>query len=158
MMASILDPLQASGIFCGGGAFFYNGILEFLVFLGKLAGNGLETLLNAGLVLFLRVLYHVVLIGTNDVPLDTQDLIICLLVTKVWTASGIPPTTVYWSKSCRIRLCSASGTGEPESRELCSSAMTGSAMSLAHKNSSKSSGYISRTVSDPTGTDLGSLP
>ena len=73
--ASILDPLQASGIFCGGGAFFYNGILEFLVFLGKLAGNGLETLLDAGLILFLRVLYHVVLIGTNDVPLDTQDLI-----------------------------------------------------------------------------------
>lgn len=50
--ASILDPLQASSIFCGGGAFFYNGILEFLVFLGKLAGNGLETFLDAGLILF----------------------------------------------------------------------------------------------------------
>ena len=78
----ILDPLQASGIFCSGGAFSDNGVLEFLIFLGQLTGDRLEALLDAGFVLLFCVFHHVVFIRTHDVTLDAQHLIHLLAVHK----------------------------------------------------------------------------
>ena len=57
-----------------------------------------------------------------------------------------------------MRLCNASGTGVSVSNAFCNISMTGSEIPFAYRNSSKSSGYISITVSEPTGTDFGSLP
>lgn len=86
----ILNPLQTSGIFGGCGALPDNGILEFLILLGKLTRNGLKTFLNAGLVLFFRILHHVILIGAHDVTLDTEDFIHLLAVHKGLHCVGHP--------------------------------------------------------------------
>ena len=77
---------------------------------------------------------------------------------KFWTASGIPPVTVYCRRSCFIRLWMASGTGASVSRHVFSIVIMASLIPFAQRNSSKSRGNISTTVSYPTGMDLGAFP
>ena len=71
----IFNPLQTSGILGCSRTFFYDGILELLVFLAQLLRDGLKTLEYAGLVLLIRILYHIVFVGTNNVPLHVQHFI-----------------------------------------------------------------------------------
>ena len=78
----ILNPLQASGIFCSGGTFSYNRILEFFIFLSQLTWDRLEALFDVGLILLSRIFHHVVLIRTHYITLDAQYLIHMLAVNK----------------------------------------------------------------------------
>ena len=78
----IFNPLQTSGIFGCGRTFFYDGILKLLVFLAQLFRDGLKTLEYVGLVLLIRILYHIVFVGANNVPLHVQHFIQSLGVNK----------------------------------------------------------------------------
>ena len=71
----IFNPLQTSGILGCSRTFFYDGILELLVLLAQLLRDGLKTLEYAGLVLLIRILYHIVFVGTNNISLHVQHFI-----------------------------------------------------------------------------------
>lgn len=71
----IFNPLQTSGIFGCGRTFFYDGILELLVLLAQLLRDGLKKLEYVGLVLLIRILYHIVFVGANNISLHVQHFI-----------------------------------------------------------------------------------
>ena len=74
--------MQTPGVFRRGGAFFDHRILKFLVFPAELLRDGLKTFPDPGFVFLLRILYHIVLIGADNIPLDLQHFVHPLRVHK----------------------------------------------------------------------------
>ena len=78
---------------------------------------------------------------------------IFLVSRKQFTTSGSPPTITYLYSSSIIALWIPSGTAFSFSKHDLTESITASPIPFAHRNSSKSNGYISITVSYPTGTE-----
>ena len=69
----VFDPLQTPGVLRRCSSFSDNRILELFIFFAELLGDRLKAFSNTPFIFFISIFDHIVLVGTNDIPLKLQN-------------------------------------------------------------------------------------